>query len=385
MLIYLYVIANRQESLVLSLRYFEPRFPIGTSVLVTIYSYPTVSMSAPMSNFARTCGRQFFLSNAIHLQSPKVAPWNLLKPLKSSLLMFGRSTSGINSVLRPQTRFFTTSGQAKVSIRDMFNGSQSRYTRLNRFQQYNRSSGNNRDLIKLTLYGALFMGITLIGAPYLFQIPPFSYFKRHPTHLPYAIIGINLAVFGLWQVPRFWGPLQRYALLQKDHIYSKWSLLGSAFSHQEFWHLGMNMICLYSFGTTLATMLGPGNFTSLYLNSAIAGSLFSLWYPKFARIIMMGPSLGASGALFGLFGCFSYLVPHAKMMFFIFPIPFGAWFTFLGLVTWNVAGCALRWGSFDYAAHLGGSVMGILYGWLIAESIKKQREKRMAIATFPRF
>ena len=91
------------------------------------------------------------------------------------------------------------------------------------------------------------------------------------------------------------------------------------------------------------------------------------------------------GALFGLFGCFSYLVPHAKMMFFIFPIPFGAWFTFLGLVTWNVAGCALRWGSFDYAAHLGGSVMGILYGWLIAESIKKQREKRMAIATFPRF
>ncbi|QEU60954.1 Pcp1 [Kluyveromyces lactis] len=343
-------------------------------------------MSGIMNNFARNCGKQFFLSNAIHLQAPKIAaPLSLLTPLKSSLFMLGKGTSNLNALFKPRSRFFTTTSNAKINLRDMFNGSQSRYTRLNRFQQFNRGSGNSSGLIKLTLYGVLFMGGTLILAPYLFQIPPFSYFKRHPTHLPYAIIGINLAVFGLWQLPRFWGPLQRYALLQKDHIYSKWSLLGSAFSHQEFWHLGMNMICLFSFGTSLATMLGPGNFTSLYLNSAIAGSLFSLWYPRFAKIAMMGPSLGASGALFGLFGCFSYLIPNAKMMFFIFPVPFGAWFTFLGLVTWNVVGCALRWGSFDYAAHLGGSAMGVLYGWLVAKSIQKQREKRLSLGAFPRF
>lgn len=338
-----------------------------------------------MNGFARTCGKQFFHSNAIRQQAPKtVAPLSLLMPLKSSFLALGKRATGINSLLVPRSRFFTTTSAAKLSIRDMFNGSQSRYTRLNRFQQFNKGSGNNSELIKLTLYGILFMGGSLVLSPYLFEVAPFSYFKRHPTYLPYAIIGINLAVFGLWQLPRFWGPLQKYALLQKDHIYSKWSLLGSAFSHQEFWHLGMNMICLFSFGSSLATMLGPGNFTSLYLNSAIAGSLFSLWYPKFARIAMMGPSLGASGALFGLFGCFSYLIPSAKMMIFIFPVPFGAWYTFLGLVTWNVLGSALRWGSFDYAAHLGGSAMGVLYGWLVATSMKKQREKRASFGVLPR-
>lgn len=341
-----------------------------------------------MNNFTRSCGKQFFLSNAIHLQMPKMKPFSIFGPLKASLFTVPKTANGSISRIAGasrQTKFFTTSSNAKLSIKELFGSSQSRYTRLNRFQQYDRRPSGNGELNKLTLYGILFMGGTLFLAPYLFQIPPFSYFKRHPTHLPYAIIGINLAVFGLWQTPRFWGLLQRYALLQKDHIYSKWSLLGSAFSHQEFWHLGMNMICLYSFGTSLAMMLGPGNFTSLYLNSAIAGSLFSLWYPKFARIAMMAPSLGASGALFGLFGCFSYLIPNAKMMIFIFPIPFGSWITFLGLVTWNVMGCVFRWGSFDYAAHLGGSAVGIAYGWLISKSIQKERERRMVLTSFPRF
>lgn len=333
--------------------------------------------------FGRVCGKQFFLSNAIHLQTCRLKPTSMLKPLRSVLFPI-LPFKAIHSFSK-QTRFFTNTSRVKVGLRDMFNGSQSRYTRLNRFQQFNNYSNDNKELRKLTFYGILFMAGTLVLTPYLFKFPPFSYFKRHPTHLPFAIIGINLAVFGLWQAPRFWGPLQRYALLQKDHIYSKWSLLGSAFSHQEFWHLGMNMVCLYSFGTTLAVMLGPSTFTSLYLNSAIAGSLFSLWYPRIAKIALMGPSLGASGALFGLFGCFSYLIPSAKLMFFIFPIPFGAWFTFLGLVSWNVLGSALRWGSFDYAAHLGGSVIGMIYGWLISSSVQKEKERRMMMSSFPRF
>ncbi|AET39469.1 rhomboid protease PCP1 Ecym_4420 [Eremothecium cymbalariae DBVPG len=335
-----------------------------------------------LTAFTRVHGRHFFLSNAINLQSrPSIASMmSFNKPLN---LVLNKYMVKLRANLSDKTSQ-SISNPIKSSFGGLFDGSPSRYARLNRFQDYSPKRSNDNKIIKLTLWGILFMGGSFLLSPYLFDIKPFSYFKLHPTHLPYALIGINCAVFGLWQLPRFWLPLQRYALLQKDHIYSKWSLIGSAFSHQEFWHFGMNMMCLWSFGTSLAVMLGPANFTSLYLNSAIAGSLFSLWYPKIARIAIMGPSLGASGALFGLFAVFSYLAPDAKIMLLFFPMPVGAWYTFLGLAGWNVVGCVFRWGMFDYAAHVGGSVMGVLYGWWISKRIHRGRKARRLLS-FPRF
>ncbi|CCE62936.1 hypothetical protein TPHA_0D03000 [Tetrapisispora phaffii CBS 4417] len=254
----------------------------------------------------------------------------------------------------------------------------SRYLRLNRFQQFQHLQGNNNSLGKVTLTAVALMTGIFFLSPYIFEyVPPFTHFKKNPTHLIYTLLGINAVVFMMWQSPKSWRFLQRYMLLEKSNIYSKWSLIGSAFSHQEFWHLGMNMLALWSFGTSLATMLGVSNFFSLYMNSAIVGSLFSLWYPKIARIAMIGPSLGASGALFGVFGCFAYLFPKAKLLLFFFPIPGGAWVAFLGAVGWNLAGCVLRWGSFDYAAHLGGSAIGVFYGWYISKIARQQRDRRL--------
>ncbi|SCW01127.1 LAFE_0D05666g1_1 [Lachancea fermentati] len=338
-----------------------------------------------MNTFVGKCGKHFFLSNAIHIQSKPLSA-SLFKPLGFNWL--GKTTVGLEQVISARkpstTRFFCKTSGVTYGWKDMLtNKGNSRYARLNRFQQFQggNNSGNpfsKNSLRNVTLTGVALIAGTFVITPYLFQyVPPFTYFKYHPSHLVYAILGANCAIFALWQAPKYWRFLQRYMLLEKDHIYSKWSLIGSAFSHQEVWHLGMNMLALWSFGTSLATMLGPANFFSLYMNSAIAGSLFSLWYPHIARISMMAPSLGASGALFGVFGCFSYLVPNAKIMLFVFPIPGGAWLTFLGFMAWNAAGCVLRWGSFDYAAHLGGSVAGIIYGWYISEQIKREKARRM--------
>ncbi|SCV03099.1 LAMI_0H05468g1_1 [Lachancea mirantina] len=301
------------------------------------------------------------------------------KPSPSSVRFMGKNHLSSLAGSPVQLRRFSISRASSFLRRSMNNGSDTRYARLNRFQQFGQDREQpNNSLRNLTLFGLGIMGATFFVTPSLFDhVPPFTYFKSHPTHLVYGILGINCVVFGLWHVPKYWRFLQRYMLLEKGSSASKWSLIGSAFSHQEVWHLGMNMLALWSFGTSLATLIGPANFFSLYLNSAIAGSLFSLWFPRIAKISMMAPSLGASGALFGLFGCFSYLIPHAKIMLFVFPIPGGAWLSFLGLMAWNMAGCVLRWGSFDYAAHLGGSVLGILYGWLISEKIKRERAKRM--------
>lgn len=257
-------------------------------------------------------------------------------------------------------------------------GFSDKYNRLNRFQNFQKNNPwKNNSLKRMTITGlGLMVGIYFLS-PYLFDyVPPFKQLRQRPTELVYALIGINCAVFGLWRIPRCWNFLQRYMLLQKVNG-SKWAIVGSAFSHQELWHLGFNMLALWSFGTSLATMLGATNFFSLYMNSAIAGSLFSLWYPKMARIALMGSSLGASGALFGVFGCFSYIFPTAKILLFIFPIPGGAWMGFLATMVWNAAGCAFRWRSFDYAAHLGGSLIGIAYGWSISKTFRRRKQERL--------
>ncbi|CCF60518.1 hypothetical protein KAFR_0K01640 [Kazachstania africana CBS 2517] len=302
----------------------------------------------------------------------------LLQPHQAHL--FVRNFTNNKVLLNRIDKHYTSGSKlARAALYNPFDDSSSdRYSNLNRFQQFQHSNNQKKNtLSSLTIIGLTTMTAIYFGSDYLFDhIPPFTYLKRKPRTLVYILLGINTAIFGLWQLPRCWRFLQKYMLLQKDHIQSKWSIVGSAFSHQEFWHLGFNMLALWSFGTSLASMLGTSNFFSLYMNSAIAGSLFSLWYPKIARMSLMGPSLGASGALFGVMGCFSYLIPNAKILLFVFPIPGGAWVAFLGTLAWNTAGCVLRWGSFDYAAHLGGSLIGVIYGWCIKKEIEKRRQRR---------
>lgn len=318
------------------------------------------------SRFASQYGKHFFLGNVANVSRAPMRANSLISPhfrtmLKSSLFP-----------LLPKS-FKQSVPRQTIQIKEFHSTGMVKFIRVSNYHYK-----NNWDTLKR---GAIFSGIFIIGTtlvtPYLFQLPPFNHFAKHPSHLVYGLIGLNVAVFGVWQLPKYWRLLNRYALLEKNSMYSSWSVIGSAFSHQEFWHLGVNMLALYSFGTSLAGMLGASNFTQLYLNSAAIASLASIAYPIIFKIPVTAPSLGASGALFGVFGAFSYLVPTAKIMLFVFPIPGGAWVAFLGSAVWNAAGCFMRWGSFDYAAHFGGSIAGVAYGWYFSKKFREARERRM--------
>lgn len=314
-----------------------------------------------MNSFVRDQGRLFFLGNTLTLAAQPV------RNLRSSLLPF--------RALKPWTAAPRTAPSVapKVMIKSFHSTGQLSFARV---YNYNRNNRNLDTLKKALIFSGLFVVGTTLVTPYLFQYTPLSYFNRNPRHLVYGIIGINAAVFGVWQVPKYWRLLSRYALLEKDSMYSKWSIIGSTFSHQEFWHLGVNMLGLYSFGSSLASIVGASTFTQLYLNAGVIASLVSIAYPIVFKIPAAAASLGASGALFGVFGAFAYLIPTAKIMLFVFPIPGGAWVAFLGACAWNAAGCVMRWGSFDYAAHLGGSMVGVMYGWWISKRMEQQRSRR---------
>jgi membrane associated rhomboid family serine protease len=88
------------------------------------------------------------------------------------------------------------------------------------------------------------------------------------------------------------GILYRYAV-GVEHQY--WRLLTSAFLHENLLHIGFNMYLLYLLGMMLEPALGSVKFAAIYFVSLFAGSFGALFATG-------APSLGASGAIFGLMG-----------------------------------------------------------------------------------
>jgi membrane associated rhomboid family serine protease len=75
-----------------------------------------------------------------------------------------------------------------------------------------------------------------------------------------------------------------------------WRIITSGFLHESVLHLGLNMLCLYLIGAQLEVAMGKWRYLALYFTSLLAGSLLVLIVTPFEG------ALGASGAIFGLFG-----------------------------------------------------------------------------------
>ncbi len=91
---------------------------------------------------------------------------------------------------------------------------------------------------------------------------------------------------------------QRNAAVQEGEW---WRLLTSAFLHANLTHILFNMWALWVFGPDLERRMGSVPFAALYSSSALAGgaAFFGL------AGLDAGPAVGASGAIFGLFGAWT--------------------------------------------------------------------------------
>lgn len=187
-----------------------------------------------------------------------------------------------------------------------------------------------------------------------------------------TIISINALVFLGWQMSPSTGPFGPMA----DHFLVSWKalsegrywvLLASAFSHNMFWHLFINMYVLLSFGSFLERYLGRFRFLSFYL---LAGIISSFSHAAVSQWILnepRQPALGASGAIAGLILLFSLCFPKEKILLLgLIPISaiWGA-LAFIGLDLWGLMAQAKGGGlPIGHGAHLGGAFTGILFYWL---------------------
>jgi len=185
-----------------------------------------------------------------------------------------------------------------------------------------------------------------------------------PT-VTYVIIGLCALAYVLqWIVPND-GIYQQLAYAPALTAVEPWRMLTSAFLHSQGFllHIVLNMYTLWIFGRILEPLLGHARFLAIYLLSAVGGSVgFLLLTPVYP---LNGPVglVGASGAIFGLFG--ALLVVQRQRG--------GEVRQLLVLIAINgVIGFMVP--QIAWQAHLGGLVTGALSAAVIAYAPRGPRQ-----------
>lgn len=149
-----------------------------------------------------------------------------------------------------------------------------------------------------------------------------------------------------------------------------WRLLTSAFLHQPpgqgfgVLHIALNMYSLWLFGRVMEVQLGRLRFLTLYLVSAVGGSVLGY------LISPTEAALGASGAIFGLVS--AYFLMTRRMH----SDPLGGGRQLIGSVIWLVASAGVT----SWQGHLGGLIAGLLLGTAFVFAPRRGRAVLQAAA-----
>ncbi|KMZ67742.1 Rhomboid-like protein [Zostera marina] len=158
-----------------------------------------------------------------------------------------------------------------------------------------------------------------------------------------------------------------------------WRLATSAFLHGNLIHLLVNCYSLNSIGPPVEMFSGSKRFMTVYLTSAIASSLASY---RFCQ----SPSVGASGAIFGLVGSLAlFVLRHRNLV----NTPNGDLLQIGQVILLNLF-IGLATPGIDNWGHVGGLVGGIGISWLLGPSLrfgsgKDDRRRRIIIDEAPIF
>lgn len=182
--------------------------------------------------------------------------------------------------------------------------------------------------------------------------------------------------------------IQELGLYYPDSpMFRPYQLVTHFFMHGDLFHIFFNMFALAVFGANLERIWGPKRFLAFYFITAIGAALLHMGvqgyeiyqlvntpFPGYefgdmlmpneiaAFTKMMIPTVGASGAVYGIIAGFAMLFPNTQLMLLFPPIPIKAKWLALGL-----AGFAVYKGYVDnpgdsvaHFAHLGGMLFGFI-------------------------
>jgi membrane associated rhomboid family serine protease len=184
----------------------------------------------------------------------------------------------------------------------------------------------------------------------------------------YAIIGLSLVVYLLQYVTgNTHSPVTTdlwYAPVQTAS--QPWRMLTSIFIHESPLHVLLNMYSLFLVGPALESMLGRARYVALFLIAGFGGSV---------GVLLIGTPtvavLGASGAIFGLFGAYFIIARRLggnATQFLVVIV--------LNLVIGFIPGFGIAW-----QAHVGGLITGIAIAFVYLETRGRARRPAQILLT----
>jgi rhomboid protease GluP len=153
-----------------------------------------------------------------------------------------------------------------------------------------------------------------------------------------------------------------------------WRLVTNIFVHGGLLHIAFNMWCLWNLGELCESLYGRWTFAAIYLICGVGASLASAaWHPYV-------PSVGASGAIFGLAGALiaafklgEFSVPRSALS--------GTLRSLGAFVIYNLIFGAVIPG-IDNTAHIGGLITGLIVGAVVAVLAPRQEHAPRRVAIF---
>lgn len=186
---------------------------------------------------------------------------------------------------------------------------------------------------------------------------PNSQFSVFPPAVKHLII-VNALCFLALTTPAIGDLLFRFgALWPLGHpLFEPWQLVTYMFLHGGFMHIIFNLFALWIFGQAIENFWGTKRFTIYYFLTGIGAALIHMFIGGGGA-----PTVGASGAVYGILLAFGMMFPDRYIMLLIPPIPIKAKYFVAIFGAIELLSGVFRPGSgIAHFAHLGGMIVGFI-------------------------
>jgi membrane associated rhomboid family serine protease len=146
--------------------------------------------------------------------------------------------------------------------------------------------------------------------------------------------------------------------------FGPWQLVSYGFLHGSFNHIFFNMFAVWMFGLQLERAWGSRRFSIYYLACVIGAGITQLLVQQLSG--SWWPTIGASGAVFGLLLAYGVMWPENRVFLIFLPIPIKAkWFVLIYGAIELLFGVTKTMPGVAHFAHLGGLLFGagVLWRW----------------------
>jgi membrane associated rhomboid family serine protease len=193
--------------------------------------------------------------------------------------------------------------------------------------------------------------------------------------MTYAIIAVTVVCYLIeWATGGAGGGFANLFAFNSAYVhpasgaFEPWRLLTVLVVHASLLHIGLNMLALWMIGRILEPLLGRWRFLALYLIAGLGGSV---------AVALLAPGtwvVGASGAIFGLFGAMLIIARHIGADVWQIAIVIGINLAFPFVLALFGGGSA----QISWQAHVGGLVAGAAVGFVFART-RAARQRTLQI------